>query len=343
MTRKTIRAALLGATIAAVSLLTLSLAAPTAKADATGTWTGTCTDQTSPADFHYDVTLDITGTGGTLTLTCTSVDVKMSGYEAAQGMVSTTVTCDIETTMTDATHLTLYAHTTSGIYPYYMTLNGDTMTGGSVYSGATQEPNTWTFQLTRGGFLGALSLDSLTPLMAPAAAIGAIGGGLGLAVSFIPTPQTTASTSPTRNFKARTRPAPRHTHPPVRYRPRPYENRPPPPPTTTTRTIPPPPLPTPLANPANTLGMPLLPPTTTGNTPVPQDAPMQYADNQYPTDYPYPQGTSVIARCPYCGCQTLTPFTAGWLCTNPLCPARREWVLHRCTHSDFNYLTRRGL
>ncbi len=98
-------------------------------------------------------------------------------------MIGTTVTSQVDTTMTDATHLTLYAHTSSGTYTFYLALNGDAMTGGGVYSGAAGEPNTWTFQLTRGGLFGSFSLDSLTPLMAPAAAIGAIGGLAGLATS----------------------------------------------------------------------------------------------------------------------------------------------------------------
>jgi hypothetical protein len=78
---------------------------------------------------------------------------------------------------------------------------------------------------------------------------------------------------------------------------------------------------------------------TTGPHLVPWDAPQQCPPNANPQDYPHKDGTNASMRCPYCGCTTLSPFTTGWYCTNPLCPARREKLQRGYTHHQYNNMT----
>ena len=310
-----------------------------AKADgAQGTWTGTCTDQTGAADFHYNAVLTLTGgssVSGTLKLSCTSVDIKISGYEDAQNMVGTTTTVQAYGTLSGSS-LTLYVSTSGGTFTFYFTVSGGKMTGGSQYAGATTETNTWTFNLNAGGggFGDFFSLSDLSVFAAPSSAIALTGGVLGVAASFLPAPRGSM------DFMGRSRGRQRpFNHPFVRQIP--YQAQQPP-----TATLPPPPPvgapaagPAPLSNPIQTLGMPLEQGPTDGDHLVPWDAPRQCDKDKDPQDYPYPKGTNASMRCSYCGCNTLSPFMTGWYCTNPLCPARRELLEKGYTHHQFNNMT----
>jgi hypothetical protein len=312
-------------------LTTVGLVSQNARANgAAGTWTGTCTDSTHVAVFYYDVVLELNGessVSGTLQLTCTRIDAS-SGW-SDQSMIGVPHTIDVYGTVSGS-ELTLQMN----IYTLTLEISGDTMTGGGQGVDAANVPNTWSFDLRGGGGFGSLDVYSLA---IPSASLSFIGGISGLFASSLPAPRGIMG------FRGRTRNrAPRFNHPYVRQIP-PQVAVPPPPP-------PPPPFgapapgPAPLSNPIQTLGMPLQQiGSTDGSHPVPWDAPRQCDHDRDPDDYPYPRGTSAAMRCPYCGCNTLSPFTTGWFCTNPLCPARREWLQKRCTHHEFNNMTWRVL
>lgn len=338
-----------------VFLIATSFVIDNAKADgASGTWEGTCTVETGAANFYYNAVLTLTGgssVSGTLQLDCTSVNVKISGFEDSQNMVGTRTTDEVDGTMSGST-LTLYVYDSTGTYTFYMTVSGGTMTGGGQYTGVAGETVIWSFNLRSGGgggFGDFFSLSDLSVFATPSSAIALTGGVLGVAASFLPAPrgimgfrgQNTYSSSVPRGsmgFRGRTRKQPHYHHPIVTQKYR--TSLPPPPPPVATP--PPPPVVTPAAlrDPNETLVMPLQPlGSTNGDHLVPWDAPRQCEHDQDPRDYPYQKGTSAAMRCSYCGCNTLSPFTTGWYCTNPLCPARREWLQKRCTHHEFNNMT----
>jgi hypothetical protein len=320
--------------------IAINLTTENVKAEsASGTWVGPVTDQTGAADFYYTATLSLSGESsvyGSLELECTDVYVKISGFEGSQSMIGTVTTADVDGTMSGSS-LTLNVYSSGGTFTFYLTVSGEKMTGGSQYTGAAGETNTWTFDLTKGG--GGFGFDfggvsDLSFLMGPAAAIGLIGGSASLAASFLPAPRGLMG------FRGRTRNrSPRFNRPYVWRSPPPVAAPPPPPP--------PPPIgapaarPAPLLPPAQTLVMPLqedLGPTK-GDFLVPWDAPMQCVPTENPPGYPYPDGTNASMRCPYCGQTTLSPFTTGWFCTNAQCPARRELLQKGYTHHQYNNMT----
>jgi len=309
-------------------LMTVGLVSQNARAEgAAGAWTGTCTDTTYVAVFYYNVDLTLNGdssVSGTLTLTCTDIQ----GGSGWVGQKGRTTTADVYGTVSGST-LTLHMN----IYTLTLQISGDTMTGGGQGVDAANVPNTWSFNLRGEGGLFGLNVDSLA---IPAASLSFIGGIAGLAASSLPAPRGLMG------FRGRARNRPTYHHPIVMQKP-PRVTPPPPPPVV----IPPPPpavAPAALRDPNETLGWPLQPlGSTNGDHLVPWDAPMQCPNNRYPRDYPYPEGTSAAMRCPYCGCNTLSPFTTGWFCTNPMCPARRELLEKGCTHHEFNNMTWRVL
>jgi len=326
-----------------VFLIATCLMSENVKAEsASGTWVGSCTDETGAANFYYTATLSLSGESsvyGSLELYCTDVHVKISGFEESQNMIGTTTTATVEGTMSGSS-LTLYVYTSGGTFTFYMTVSGGKMTGGSQYTGAAGETNTWTFDLSSGGGFGDFfSLSDLSVLAVPSAAIALTGGVAGVAASFLPAPRGLMG------FRGRTRNRPNYHHPIVTQKPY-HTHQPSPPPVVAT---PPPtafgapapaPGPAPLSNPNQTRVMLLQAPgTTNGDHPVPWDAPQQYGPDEDPPDYPYPKGTSANMRCPYCGFDTLSPFTTGWYCTNPRCPARRELLEKGYTHHEYNNMT----
>ena len=316
----------------AVFLFVIGITSENVRAEsASGTWTGTCTDSTYVAVFYYDVVLELNGessVSGTLQLTCTDIDAS-SGW-ADTSMIGTVHTAEVYGTMSGS-ELTLHMN----IYTLTLQISGDTMTGGGQGVDAANVPNTWSFDLRGGGGLFGFGSFDIYSLAIPSASLSFIGGGLGLAASSLPAPRGLMG------FRGRTRKQPHYHHPIVTQK---YRTSPPPPPPVV---IPPPPpavAPVALRDPNETFRMPLQPPgTTIGAHQVPWDAPMQCPSNRNPDGYPYDRGTSANMRCPYCGCNTLSPFTTGWFCTNPLCPARREWLQKRCTHHEFNNMTWRVL
>lgn len=325
-----------------VFLIATSFISENAKADsASGTWEGTCTDQTYVSIFYYDVVLRLTGgssVSGTLELTCTDIDAS-SGW-ADTSMIGTVQTAEVYGTMSGSS-LTLDVYTSGGTFTFYMTVSGDKMTGHSQYTGAAGETNTWTFDLSSGGGFGDFfSLSDLSVFAAPSAAIALTGGVAGVAASFLPAPRGLMG------FRGRTRNRPNYHHPIVTQKPY-HTHQPSPPPVVA---IPPPtafgapapaPGPAPLSDPNQTRVMLLqadIGPTN-GDHLVPRDAPRQCEPDRDPVGYPYPKGTSANMRCPYCGFNTLSPFTTGWYCTNPQCPARRELLEKGYTHHEFNNMT----
>ena len=313
-------------------LMTVGLVSQNVKAEsAAGTWTGTCTRTTYVSVYYYDVVLELSGdssVSGTLTLTCT--DVQGSSGWIDKSAIGQTNTANVYGTVSGS-ELTLQMN----IYTLTLGISGDTMTGGGQGVDAANDPVTWSFSLTGGGGLFGFGSLDVYSLAIPSASLSFIGGILGLAASSLPAPRGLMG------FRGRTRKQPHYRHPIVTQK---YRTSPPPPPPVV---IPPPPpavAPAALRDPNETLAMPLQPPgTTIGAHQVPWDAPMQCLPNRNPDEYPYGRGTSANMRCPYCGCNTLSPFTTGWFCTNPLCPARREWLQKRCTHHEFNNMTWRVL
>lgn len=321
-------------------LIAISFTSENVKAgSASGTWTGTCTDQTGAADYHYDVVLTLNGgssVSGTLKLTCTSVDVKISGWGGTQSMVGTVQTCSVEGMMSGSS-LTLYATDQYGCtYTFTMTVSGGTMTGGGHYTGGSGETDTWTFNLKGGG-------GSDLGLGIPSASLAFAGGALGLAAS---------SSHIVRGGAVHKNRGPFYPgRTPVRQRPdphRPFNARPQPQNPTPVQAPPPQPQQQPQPPPANlaaTLNLPIqeeIGPSD-GVHLVPRDAPQQCVPERDPPGYPYPKGTSCNMECPYCHCPTLSPFTTGWYCTNAQCPARRENVQKGYTHHEFNKMTWRVL
>jgi len=321
--------------------MTVGLVGQNARADgAAGTWTGTCTESSSAADRYYDATLTLDDSlSGTLELTCTREVVKISGFGSGTGG---TTTARVQGTMSGST-LTLNLYYGGYTYTYTLTVSGGKMTGGGQYVGAVGQLETWTFDLTGGGIFGSFDIYSLA---IPSASLSFIGGILGLVASSLPAPRGLMG------FRGRTRNRPNYHHPYVTQIP--YRaHQPSPPPVAAPPPAIPPPFgapapaagPAPLKNPNDTLVMLLrsdIGPTDGGHL-VPWDAPRQCDQDKDPQDYPYPKGTSATMRCPYCGCNTLSPFTTGWYCTNPLCPARRELLEKGCTHHQFNNMTWRRL
>ena len=319
----------------AVFLFVIGITSENVKAEsAAGTWTGTCTRTTYVSVYYYDVVLELNGDGnsvsGTLTLTCT--DVRGSSGWTDQSAIGQTYPGEVYGTVSGSV-LTLHMN----IYTLTLQISGDTMTGSGQGVDAANDPVTWSFSLTGGGGLFGFGSLDVYSLAIPSAALSFMGGGLGLAASFLPAPRGLMG------FRGRTRNRPNYNHPFVRQIP--YQaHQPLPPPVV----VPPPPVavpgPAPLSNPIQTLGMPLQAPgTTNGDHLVPWDAPQQYGHDEDPPDYPYPKGTSANVRCPYCGFNTLSPFATGWYCTNPQCPARRELLEKGCTHHQFNNMTWRQL
>ena len=338
----------LGIVIVTVFLIVISFRSENVMAEnAAGTWTGSCTDQTGAADFHYHAILTLTGDSsvrGTLKLTCTSVDINIAGSEGARNQVGSNVTFPVDG-MISGSSLTLYIHDSTGTYTFSMTVSGGAMIGGGQYRGAASEMNTWTFNLVggSGGMFGggSFGFPDLSFLIFPAAVIGMTGAAAGLVASFLPVPRGLRGI----RGQPRNRPTP-HQQIPARHIPIPYQSHPSSPPKKTPKprrggTVPPPP--PPLANPAETLGMGIETNPTVGNSLVPWDAPMQCSPIEDPPGYPYPKGTNASMTCPYCGFVTLSPFTTGWFCTNSRCPSRRELLQKGSTSDQFNHMTWRGL
>jgi hypothetical protein len=333
--------------LVAIFLCAISIVSETVKAEsAAGTWRGTCTDQAGAADFHFDVVLELSGESslsGTISLTCTSVDVKISGFEDSQNMVGTITTGTVEGTMSGSS-LTLYVSDDYGCtYTFYMEVSGNTMTGSGQYEGAAGETDYWTFGLSSSGgiFGGAFGSIDMSSLETPAAALAAFGGSASIAAAFSPAPRSAGGgggRSQRRSVPTIRRGAAviRSSRPFQLPRRRPAVQAPPPQPQPVQ---PPQPQQPPLRNPAETLNMPTQRQPTTGPHLVPWDAPQQCPPTANPQGYPYKDGTSASMRCPYCGCTTLSPFTTGWYCTNPLCPARREKLQRGYTHHQYNDMT----
>jgi len=321
----------------AVFLIAISFTNENVKAEsASGTWVGSCTDQTGAANFYYTATLTLSGESsvyGTLELYCTDVYVKISGFEDSRNMIGTTTTATVQGTMSGSSSLTLYVYASGSTFTFYMTISGDKMTGGSQYTGAAGETNTWTFDLSSGGgFGGSFGFSDVGFFALPASIIAVTGGSASFAASFMPAPRGI------RGYRNR---------PPVFRKPAPpfqagHPQAVQPPPQQPAQQ--PQPQQPPLADPTQTLNLPIqeeIGPTN-GNHPVPWDAPMQWPSGVDPPGYPYPKGTNAAMQCPFCHCNTLSPFTSGWYCTNPLCPARREKVQKGYTHHKFNNMTWRG-
>lgn len=325
-------------------LFAISLASENVKAEsAAGTWTGSAVDSTDAADYYYSVTLTLSGgssVSGTMELTCTGVNEKMAGW-VDPSIINSVTRATVQGTM-EGSSLTLHVTDEYGCtFTFTMTVSGGKMSGGGHYTGGAGETDSWTFDLTGGGG-GGFSAS----IGAPAAAIAFVGGAVGLAAasphivrgavqktqsSYYPQGKPTTP-RPDRHtpFSATGRTRPR-SDPRIPFNARHPQQSP----------IPQPP---PSENPFQTLTMPLQPPNTTvGAHQVPWDAPNQCPANRNPNGYPYGRGTSATMRCPYCGLNTLSPFTTGWFCTNPHCIARREYLQRGYTTERYNNMTWRRL
>jgi hypothetical protein len=215
-------------TLTAGFLLLLACTSGLAAADdVSGTWTSNVAgegyfDSTAPADFHYDVTLQLSSGGsGSLVTTCRKVDINMAGWEEARQGVGKSWTYQVSGTVSGNRYTMMVAG-----YSFPLTVSGGRMTGSGSYTDSAGTLNTWRYDLKGGGLS---SLGDTAAASAAGAAIGGIGAAAGLAASLVPAPKPV----PIRTHPTPHLPQPRHPHPPGPYeqwgRPPPqiYPNTPP--------------------------------------------------------------------------------------------------------------------
>jgi len=167
-----------------------------AKAEVAGTWSSTVYgegyfDHTYPADYYYEATLTLSGSGssvtGSLTLYCTDVVVNVAGWESALDRIGQTFTSSVTGTESGSS-FTMYVHASSGTYTYQLTVADGKMTGSGQYTDAAMTVNHWTFDLTSGGG-GSGSFGGFPELEGIALGVAAIGATVGLAASIMPVPK----------------------------------------------------------------------------------------------------------------------------------------------------------
>jgi len=174
----------------------MMIASGGAKADGVaGTWTSTVSgegyvDDTTPANFHYDVYLSLSGSGssvsGTETLTCSKVDVNMAGWGGGIN-VGDSFTASV-TGVESGSSFTLYVHWSSGTYTFQLTVSGGSMTGSGQYTDSANTVNHWTFDLTSGSG-GSSSFGGFPGLEVIALGVAVAGATVGLAASIMPAPK----------------------------------------------------------------------------------------------------------------------------------------------------------
>jgi hypothetical protein len=266
---------------------------------ATGTWVSRITgegavDRTYPANFHYDAVLNLRGSGSTLQLTCSDVDINVAGWEDAMQALNSYNSYEVGWTSTGST---ITITIVDGGYQLTFPLTATTISGTDWYTDVAYVTNTWTFDLVkRSGSAGVGDFD-LGWLQTIAIIFGIIGALLALLAAGLSMPL------PDGLAPAGQWPGPVQQPPWQGPMQQPQQQPPPPPP----------PPQRPQFRPTPWIGAPHL---------VPEGALPQFTRDQYPPWYDYPQGTHSTTTCQRCGARTLSPFNDGWFCTNALCPGR---------------------
>jgi hypothetical protein len=176
-------------------LLSLSFTSGDAAAESVeGTWTSRIAgegyfDHTYPADFHYDVNLQLSASGsGTVSSTCSKVDVNVAGWESAKQAVGKTSRYSVSGSVSGSRY-TMYV---SG-YSFPLTVSGGRMYGNGQYTDTSGTVNTWKYDLKGGG---AFAFGDMAALSAAGAAVSGAGAAAGLAASLVPAPKPVLVRSP---------------------------------------------------------------------------------------------------------------------------------------------------
>jgi hypothetical protein len=157
--------------------------------DAGGTWVSRVSgegyvDHTYPADFHWDVTMTLSQSGGSVSgqsnNKCSRVVVNQAGWGSAQSEVGKTDQQTVTGTVAGST-VTLHIHG----YTFPLTLNGNTLKGNGQYTDAGYTVNTWTFDLVKGQLAGI----DVSWFGATAVGIGLLGALLAILQGAIPGPR----------------------------------------------------------------------------------------------------------------------------------------------------------
>lgn len=196
MKTATVRLALAYFWVFCAILLMLSITSGNAAAESVeGTWTSRVAgegyfDHTYPADFHYDVDLQLSASGsGTLRSTCSKVDVNVAGWESAKQAVGKTSTYSVSGSVSGSRY-TMYV---AG-YSFPLNVSGDRMYGNGQYTDSSGTVNTWKYDLRGGG--GAFALGDMAALSAAGAVISGAGAAAGLAASLVPAPRPVMARPP---------------------------------------------------------------------------------------------------------------------------------------------------
>ncbi len=299
---------------------------------ATGDWTSRVSGEgwileCNVGVYHYDWELHLNSdSSGSHTSTLSDVTDAAPGFEDYCDFIGVTSTGSISYTISGS-EISLIC----GDQVFKATISGNLMTGSGTYV-ATGVTYTWTLDLERvissgsdsdsdGGITPDTGDDSDIFLGLPSTLIGSgaiLAGIAGLGAAFLPAPSLTSASAPS---------GPQSLLPPEQSLGMP-----------TFRPLAPPHV---VMQAPKTGDRTLLQkvPSLDNNHLVPTDAPMQHGPDGYPDDYSGAPGTNGAMRCPYCGQETLSPFTVGWFCTNVLCPARRDRITKGYTHHKFNNMT----
>jgi hypothetical protein len=213
------------------SALLFVLAAGAGEASAAspvGTWSSRVAgegyvDRTAPANFHYDVYLEVKSGSSPIKLTCRKVDINWAGWEEARKAVGRIYNYNAATTIT-GNGCTLVIEG----YSFPLKLDGNRLFGSGAYTDSAGTLNTWNYDLTGGG---SAALGDMAVASVAGAASAGLGAAAGAAASLAPAPRLvpTRSHPGLQNLAARVPPPPRGPY--ERWTPREpqiYPNAPPP-------------------------------------------------------------------------------------------------------------------
>lgn len=170
-------------------LILLSFSSGDAAAEGVaGTWVSTVAgegffDHTYPADFHYDVNLELdAGGSGIEKATCSKVDINVAGWESARQAVGKVTTNRVTGTYSNGK----YTMSHSGA-SFPLTVSGGRMYGSGEFTDSSGTTNSWKYDLKGGS--GAAALGDMAVVSAASAAVAGIGAAAGLAASMVPAPK----------------------------------------------------------------------------------------------------------------------------------------------------------
>ena len=187
MRTATARLLLAYVSVSAVLLFSLTFSSGNAAAEgAEGTWTQRTSGEgfvqdTWPADWHYDVTLKLSGGTGSWWMKVIRVTNVQPGQESARSTVGNTFSYSVSYTSTSSgINLVMEGKTLP------LKVSGGLMTGSGTYSISGTTIN-WKVDLKGGS--GVASLGEMGPVAAAGAAVAVVGAVAGMAAAVAPAPK----------------------------------------------------------------------------------------------------------------------------------------------------------